>query len=179
MNYTEQMCRMFSQKSTNLQQKFILSACVYANWLNLDCVHMYSLRLCVCLSSFYVSTVCFALYHPPPLLCYPPTYAPNQPPRWPTIGSDSGTTRTESLLPHTEMEPRPCPKWCPRPGLHSASERARWEIIWSGARGKWHYSGPSPSDTWEEVRCGGVCQECVRTRGSIGRAGRLYCEIRG
>ena len=26
----------------------------------------------VCLSSFYVSTVYFTPYHPPPLLCYPP-----------------------------------------------------------------------------------------------------------
>ena len=155
------------------------------NWLNLDCVHvhMYSLRLCVWYGVFILILcplyVLHRIIHPLFSATHPPTYAPNQPPRWPALGSDSRTTGTKSLLPHPEMEPRPCPKWCPRPGLHSASERARWEVIWSGARGKWHYSGPSSSDTWEEVRCGGVCQECLRTRGAIGRAGCLYCEIRG
>ena len=33
----------------------------------------------VCLSSLYVLTVCFTPYHPPPLLCYPPTHLPTHP----------------------------------------------------------------------------------------------------
>ena len=142
-------------------------------------IHMYSLRLWYGVFIFIVCVHCmFYAISSTPSSLLPTHLCTDQPPRWPALGSDSGTTGTKSLLPHPEMEPRPCPKWCPRPGLHSASERARWEVIWSGARGKWHYSGPSSSDTWEEVRCGGVCQECLRTRGAIGRAGCLHCEIR-
>lgn len=149
---------------------------IFQHWLNLSCVHIRT----VCVYSFYIS-LCplHIIMHPLFSAAHPPSYPTTWPPRWPTLGSDSGTTRTESLLPHTEMEPCPCPEWRPCPGLHSASDRAKRALIWSATGGKWHYSRPSPSHTWEEVRCGGVCQECVWTRGAIRTVGCLYCQIRG